>query len=57
MSVIDIKKMVGSSSQDVAALGRKVEGMESRLKQSQLNADTFSLLQRDMLGSQKPRKR
>jgi aconitase B len=57
VSVIDIKKMVGSSSQDVAALGRKVEGMESRLKQSQLNADTFSLLQRDMLGSQKPRKR
>ena len=57
VSVIDIKKMVGSSSKEVAALNRKVEGMESRLNQSQLHADTFSLLQRDMLGSQKPRKR
>ena len=57
VSVIDIKKMVGSSSQDVAALSRKVDGMEGRLNKSQLHADTFSLLQRDMLGSQKPRKR
>lgn len=57
VSVIDIKKMVGSSSQDVAALSRKVEGMQSQMNKSQLHADTFSLLQRDMLGSQKPRKR
>jgi hypothetical protein len=56
VSVIDIKKMVGSSSQDVAALSRKVEGMESRLNKSQLHADTFSLLQKDMLAGHKHRK-
>jgi hypothetical protein len=31
--------------------------MQSQMNKSQLHADTFSLLQRDMLGSQKPRKR
>jgi aconitase B len=56
VSVIDIKKMVGASSQDVAALSRKVEGMESRLNKSQLHADTFSLLQKDMLAGHKHRK-
>lgn len=56
MSVIDIKKMLGASSQDVASLSRKVEHMETQLNTSQLHAETFNLLQRDMLSSNRPKK-
>jgi DNA-binding ferritin-like protein len=56
VSVIDIQKMLGASSQDVASLGRKVEKMETEMQTSQSNAATFSLLQRDMQSSNRPKK-
>lgn len=55
-SVIEIKKMVGVSSQDVASLSRKVEHMETKLNTSQLHAETYSLLQRDMLSGNRSKK-
>ena len=56
VSVIDIQKMLGASSKDVASLSRKVEQMETQLDTSQSHAATFSLLQRDMLSSNRPKK-
>ena len=56
MSVMDVKKMLGASKQDVASLARKVEHMETKLNTSQLHAETFNLLQRDMLSSNRPKK-
>jgi methyl-accepting chemotaxis protein len=55
-SVIEIKKMVGGQSQDVASLNRKVEHMETKLETSQLHAETYSLLQRDMLSGNRSKK-
>ena len=56
VSVIDIQKMLGASTQDVASLSRKVEKMETQLDTSVSHAATFSLLQRDMLSSNRPKK-
>jgi hypothetical protein len=56
VSVIDIQKMLGASSKDVASLSRKVGEMETQLDTSQSHAATFSLLQRDMLSSNRPKK-
>lgn len=56
VSVIDIQKMLGASTQDVASLSRKVDNMETQLDTSQSQAATFSLLQRDMLSSNRPKK-
>lgn len=55
-SVIEIKKMVGASSQEVASLSRKVEHVETKLNTSQLHAETYSLLQRDMLSGNRSKK-
>jgi CII-binding regulator of phage lambda lysogenization HflD len=55
VSVIDIQKMLGASSEDVALLGRKVEKMEAQLDTTRSHAATFNLLQQDML-SNRPKK-
>jgi hypothetical protein len=55
-SVLEIRKMVGGTTQEVALLNRKVEHMETKLNTSQLHAETYSLLQRDMLSGNRTKK-